>query len=414
MANNMVKTMTYAQLIIALLVLIASSAALADAVPADADEALITRYNSELETLATTHGARAYELTEPHIALAFAHRRAGQHQLAVSHFEQALALEREHAGLESAAQKALIERLIETSFALADWPRAVRYIKLLSWVNERAEDTPQRVMAANWRLAAWLYRLSALDQRTPPGQHISHALKISAGAIARFEDSAIKPQEQLRWLSLHAGLAFRAARLLAATMPVVVDSRLSARSSLFMDDERRILHQHRISRQYIAGREALEQAWDVAVKSNNNNLKAEAAILLGDWHQLLGHRQRAAEHYARAHQFGDTAMSQRLQQARRLPAFIPTEVSSPSSAQNNQPLEYARTRFDIDKNGRARNIEVLETSPGNTDRLARLARRQLKQTRFRPGFDGRQMVARKGHEIRFVFPRAAVNAGARL
>ena len=163
---------------------------------------------------------------------------------------------------------------------------------------------------------------------------------------------------------------------------------------------------NRIIVNYIAGRGALDRALEIGREQNNKAAQAGAEQHIGDWHLLFGRRSAAAVHYKRAQRLAQEADITLFDKPRRLPGFVNVTNPGRASTPNGGHVNYVRTRFDIDRQGRARNVTILEVNPAGKTRLAQEARVQLRGTRFRPRFEGGKAVESKGVEIRFVFPHA--------
>ena len=172
--------------------------------------------------------------------------------------------------------------------------------------------------------------------------------------------------------------------------------------------------QNQIAQHHAAGREALQQTLDIARANNDAQGMAMATLHLGDWHQLFGRHRSAEKFYADANRHARSAGMSLFASHRRLPDFLADGLPGATVAEPNADVKYVRTRFDIDERGRAHNVEIMEIQPPGAYGLARKARRQLLETRFRPRFDNDGATATSGVEIRFLFPALAPRKGAIL
>ncbi len=378
---------------------------------ADGDEA-VAAYEARIAAHAARHGSGDRALIEEHVGLAFARRRAGDHAGAAASFARAVYLERVHKGLEHPDQIPLIERLVESNRARGAWRDVAANLTLLDWVNRRARTAPDaRRRETLARLARWHLEASAHDTGHDPYTHLATALDTVEEALA--EDPA---DAATHWLPLKAALSHAAAAELSS-VPVVpaVSVRQRRLARTVNPDLDEVLHRQRlIAQHFVGGREALEQARERADADGDAAAAARATQLLGDWHHLFGRRQQAGELYAEARRRGAAAGIDLFATPRRLPDFLADDAVRVTTAPDAHRLDYVRTRFDVDKYGRAHNIEILETQPPHAHDLARRVREQLRTTRYRPRFDGDGAVATDGVEIRFIFPPAQPAPGASL
>jgi hypothetical protein len=176
-------------------------------------------------------------------------------------------------------------------------------------------------------------------------------------------------------------------------------------SSTSNDASDLIFRQNLVISNYSEGRTALERAKTIAYETNDKAAQARAEQHMGDWYLLFDRRIAAAEHYAKAERLSQEANVVLFDTSRRLPNFVDRVTNRSESAPSGGHVNYVRTRFDIDRQGRARNVKILEVNPQSKSGLARQARQQLRGTRFRPRFEHGEAVESKGVEIRFLFPR---------
>lgn len=368
------------------------------------------QYQKRIQEVTRAEGASAFALAEQWMALGFAHQAAHDHPSAIDSFENALHIERVHKGLHHADQIPLIERLIQSNRALGAWPTVAQNHKLLQFVNERgrATDNPRRIETAQ-RIARWHLEAAELPTGGPPFGHLSSAKDLVEDTLASLgapdHDSALA---HIELLNLLAAVSFRTAHHMStwAGEPIHGVTEESIITSSTVDASDYMFRQNLIIANYTAGRVALDRAREIATTQNNKAAQARAEQHIGDWHQLFGRRNSAAEHYTKAQRLAKEADIDLFEKPSRLPNFVNVSDSHGSSAPSGGPVNYVRTRFDIDRTGQARNVTILEVNPAGKTRLSYQAREQLRATRFRPRFENGKAVESKGVEIRFVFPHA--------
>ena len=367
-------------------------------------------YENLIEALGRSHGPLAFELAEEWTALGFLHRESRNYSGAIDSFERALHIERVHKGLYHPDQIPLIERLIESNRALGAWSEVAQNHKLLQFVNERGRlgITPERIATLR-RLALWNLEAADLPTGQAPFRHLQTAQDLTKEALELVEsshqDSALP---QIEILNLKAAIAFRIAHHMSTWIGepihgVTADTIISTTSH---DASDLLFRQNLVISNYSEGRAALDRAKKIAYEINDKAIQARAELYLGDWNLLFNRRNASAEHYAKAQRLSQQANIDLLDTYRRLPNFIGDDAGRLKSAQSGGHVNYVRTRFDIDRQGRARNVEILEVNPPGESRLARRARKKLRETRFRPHYEQGEPVKSKGVEIRFLFPQA--------
>lgn len=360
-----------------------------------------------IQALAREHGVAAYPLAEAWVALGFRQSEAGRHADAVKSFESALHIERVHRGLHDPAQITLLERMAESNRALGDWPAVAQNYRLMQWINARgrAPGDPERAALVS-RLTRWHLEAADLPTGQAPFDHLRAAADLAAEAVTlserhRGDDAAAV----IDALVLRAAAAHRIAHHMSTWVgePVkgVRPEAIATAASLDASDY--FFRQNFVISNYAAGREALQRAVELAAASGDPARHARCEQLLGDWHLLFGRKHAAADHYDRAQALSRTAKLDLFARPRRLPNFVEPLARRPAA--DAGPQAFVRTRFDIDAQGRARNVEILEVTPQGSHVMARQAREQLRGMRFRPRFQDGKAVKSKGVEIRIVFPR---------
>ena len=375
----------------------------------DMNASAVAAYEKAIDEVMQSRGGEHPDLIEHYVGLAFSQRGVGDHGAAAGSFGQALYLERIHKGLEHPDQIALIEQLFRSHRAASNWGEANQNLTLLAWVNERTADRSETAyLNALEKLSRWHLQASQSDPTTEEYEHIRSALQHIDKALETLPPDG--GAARLPWLYLKADACYRATGVLSREVAQDyhrVQGRVQGRAFIAYSDFEfgdAIYARNLMTRHYAAGIGALKSAKEFAASAGNAAKHAESTLKLADWHQLFGRTQSANTLYAEAKRIADTAGVELFDSHRRLPDFIRRDSHSNAANSNSDGLRFVRTRFDVDKKGRARNVEILETHPPNAHRLAREARARLKATRFRPRFEGQSAAVTTGVEMRFVFP----------
>ena len=157
--------------------------------------------------------------------------------------------------------------------------------------------------------------------------------------------------------------------------------------------------QARIANSFAAGRDALRRVVDLrdADVQSNELERSEALAELADWHQLFARRQSALRLYQQAWAQGERSGSEAAQVrdtvfGRPLPLpQLPADFDSVPGSRAD--TAWIKIRFVVNENGRATDVQVVESSPPATDRNISRLRKRVLSTAFRPRFESGQPVA---------------------
>ena len=128
---------------------------------------------------------------------------------------------------------------------------------------------------------------------------------------------------------------------------------------------------------------------------------------LGDWYMLFNKLNTAAETYERAYALlrddgiGQKQIDMLFGQPRSLPA-IKLAIPDEEKTIPENPV-YVLASFDVSPSGKARNIEIIESQPEDSEKYHRQARRTIASTRFRPRYEDGKPVNTTGVNLRYVF-----------
>jgi len=134
---------------------------------------------------------------------------------------------------------------------------------------------------------------------------------------------------------------------------------------------------------------------------------AMALTHLGDWFLLFNKRNSARETYEKAYQLlKEDGMPQEeidklFGQPRTLPAIRLPNPRRDDLMPEDPP--YVLASFDVSPSGKARNIEIIESSPEDNVSYKRRAKRSIANTKFRPRYEDGKPVLTTGVSLRYVF-----------
>jgi tetratricopeptide (TPR) repeat protein len=366
-------------------------------------------FQNRIDELIGLHGPLDFRLAEQWTTLGLAQQASGNHHDAIDSFESALNVERVHKGLHHPDQTYLLARLIQSNRALGAWPAVAQNHKLLQFINERGHTvgSPEHLETVKL-LTFWHIEASELPTGIAPFSHLSSAKELVQKTLesVKIED-ADSTLTSIELLELLAGISFRIARHVSTWTgdPIHGVTQDAIVTASVLDSSELIFRQNLIVSNYTGGQAALERALELAKAQKIKSAQARAEQHLGDWHLLFDRRQTAAKHYQTAARLAGEAGIGLFEHPRRLPNFVDGTDLVRAPVPDGGHVHYVRTRFDIDRKGRAKNVRILEVHPAGMVGMERNVREQLRKTRFRPKYDGGRPIESKDVEYRFVLPR---------
>lgn len=365
-----------------------------DAVAQREASAAIRHYQESVSELEAEEGAWAPGLQQELLGLGLAYQRQGQHAEAIATLSRAEHLTRINEGLYSRNDLPILEHLIESHAALGDWDRMQNRYRQIFLIHQRNYGNhDDRLLPVLNRLSAWHMRayLDAIGGGEPI-QHLISARQFYDSAVSIIETNHgprdPRIADALRRRALVDYYVAGNARLL-----------LRERFAFARDQAEEMAIQAQIANSFASGRDALRRVVILRDQdaSSNPMERSEALAELADWHQLFARRQSALRLYQQAWARGDPADEETRQvhtlvfgKPRLLPQ-LPAELNETPVPRNE--TGWIKVRFKVSENGRASDMQVLESAPPASDReISRLRRRVLGAT-FRPRFAAGQPVA---------------------
>lgn len=374
----------------------------------------VVEYQNSIKELQRAHGAFYDGISEKLIGMGLAYRNLGQNKEAIEVLNRALHINRINHGLYNDSQFPLLELIIQTNTALGDWQALDQNYHYLYWVSRRiyGDDDP-RLLPVIDRLGRWHLNAYSLAPDSIPFNHLLAADRLFQDAVHIIEQNY--GPEDPRLITPLYGLVMAnyqiASHANVATM--YDDLHFTRVNSSFMDDamEEVRASQELMSESYRDGKNAMLKILDIY--SNNPDLpgvdQGTAMILLGDWYLMFDRRSAARETYATAYSKLQESGIQKVEinklfaQPHSLPALqLPTDYQATQDDNNSSNGGYVIAKFDVSKNGWAKNIEIVESSPADDIPLRRRAKDSIRTTRFRPRLENGQPVATAGVNIKYV------------
>ena len=165
--------------------------AAADAQASDTPELTrsIAEYEREIQARESEHGVYDPATGEYLLSVGLVYQNAGRHDEAVDAFTRALQIKRVNEGLQSTGQLLILEQLIKSNIAGADWEEVDRNYQQLLWIHKRNYDPgdprllPVVDTVGRWKLKA--YKENLLD--TSATRIISESEKLFRDTITILE-----------------------------------------------------------------------------------------------------------------------------------------------------------------------------------------------------------------------------------
>ncbi len=358
--------------------------------PPDDDDEYAQLAEQVLETQ-TRGGAYAKELIDPLTTLSFLYEENGDHSLAAAVTEQALQVIRANYGLRTLEQAPLIRQRIASEEARGNFEEA--------WVLEHvlldlARKNPDDLRAAPIFHEVGDKRLDLLaryvDGERPP--------QIEFGCYYRRPQPKAQPNPEGKTGSCTSGLKHVAVQALLLEVQTYYASGINTlrRQQLYSSDELHELETKLLRSTYLyggsyeAGKQSLQRrmAYDVANTAPLED-RIETLLQIADWELLFGNRPAAQELYEQVHSFLQQhgGMQHLIDEIFSpatpvvLPTFVPSSLAADPSP---SPTGHIDVAFEITQYGKARRIEILDTTRNASTAARHRLVRLIGESRFRP------------------------------
>lgn len=395
----------------------------------------------ELESPGNTWRA---ELGETLLDLGRALQEADDHEGALEQFERAVHISRINHGLFSLQQLPAIMLQVQSHLALNQWDSADGLRQYAFYVQSRTyQDNDPGLIPALVDYAQWNMEAFADRRGEIPSTRLLDAYQLYSVAVALMDRHGkqleFPKEEYLRQQAFIAWLMHR--------------TNVLARSDAVFSAERRIddawadglsgqLTRGR-NNAFVRGEEALQTIIDIraehvaqadpgsAVHDELVRQQAEAVLDLADWHLLFDRRQAARSTYRDAWDLVAThealadgvfdrvvllpSFEPRLGPAEIQSASVPQHASSlqprqpPAGSQRRGRYAYVTLAFDINRFGRATNVDVVDDGSEDDANARRRLIGALRDSTLRPRIEDGEPVDMTGLVYRFPYEIESVS-----
>lgn len=416
-----------------------SLAATANAQPADSPEPprSIAEYEQEIQAREMEHGVYDPATAEYLLSVGLVYQDAERHEEAADAFARALQIKRVNEGLHSTGQLLILEQLIKSNIARADWEEVDHNYRQLLWIHKRNyEPGDPRLLpvvdtVGRWKLKA--YKENLLD---------SSALRVIGESEKLFQDTidilerqygandpklinplygkaltnyqyAIEvsntPQDEF-----HGTGSPTRTQVICRTVPTANGGARRICNAIRVPDPGYYASQSSnkdfaLGQRIIAVGKALRQI--VQIHEANPDLPldshARALVHLGDWNLLRSKKTTAYKHYKAAYRLladsgeHQEAIDELFGKPHNLPALrLPLPEIDKKLEQEKSTSVLAS--FDVSSSGRAKNVRIIESEPAHATSARRKARKTIRGRLYRPRFEKGEPVATVGNKIRIV------------
>lgn len=367
-------------------------------------------YQAHIESLEGEFGPYHNQLSEHLVGLGLSQQANGEHESAVGTFSRAMHVSRINGGLYSLNQVPILERLIESYVAQGQWEDASNSHEYLYWLHRRnyGENDP-RMLPAIEKMSKWHLQAYSLNIGSGLFHHLINAHNLFNLAVNIIDGS---PEEKFDENEARLVNALRGLTVSNYYLATFQASSLSRKSRMggekpTQDDQIRL--EQYIMNSYSSGKKAILRIQDVYASNPDSYPTGalEAQVELADWHLLFNRWHTAMDIYQETYDAmaQDPSTEAKAKELFSKPVALPDMPLLNTKVDNNQLSdEYVLVHFDVSANGRARNIEIVESNPPENVRNRSKVRKALKYAKFRPRFEGGVPVITQKLTHRYVFP----------
>jgi tetratricopeptide (TPR) repeat protein len=378
------------------------------------------------------------DLGETLLDLGRALQEANDHEGALEQFERAVHISRINHGLFSLQQLPAIMLQVQSHLALNQWDSADGLRQYAFYVQSRAyQDNDPGLIPALADYAQWNMKAFADRRGEIPSTRLLDAYQLYSVAVAMM-DKHEKPlefpkEEYLRhkafiaWLMHRTNVLARSDAVFSAERRIddawadgLTGQQTRGRNNAFARGEEALQKIIDIRAEHVAQADAGSAVHDELVRQ-----QAEAVLDLGDWHLLFNRRQAARITYREAWDLvadNEAMVAGVFDQVVLLPSFEPRpgpsavqSTSVPQHASSLQPRQsasgmqprgqyaYLTMAFDINRFGRATNVNVIDGGSEDNDNVRRRMIGALRDSTLRPRIENGEPVGMTGLVYRFPY-----------
>jgi tetratricopeptide (TPR) repeat protein len=357
----------------------------------------ILNYKSAISELESREGVYGPNLTEKLSSLGSALQYIGQHEKAITIFKRGIHINRINDGLYTTTQVPLLERQIASHMAMGQWQEVNNRYRYLHWLYTQnyGKDDPRILPALNqmskWHLQA--YAMQFGKDRDSIASHLISAhtmIEKSISLLERSPDNNERLIEELNGLTLTNYLFATYQRSSVEKMNMNMPMDPESRHSAMMIDQY-------INRSFRAGKDAINRVIDIY--SNMNDAPPwsvpKAKVKMADWLFMFNKRNAAFALYQEAYNdlTNEASAQQELKKIFDKPVALPNldlmdtnNYNDVDQAQYDADNHYVLASFDVTAQGKAANIEIIESKPEDNISARSQVKKSLRIAKFRPRF----------------------------
>nr|WP_255774680.1 energy transducer TonB [Microbulbifer zhoushanensis] len=365
------------------------------------------RYRQRIEEMEAEYGAYGTGIDEQLVGLATALQNSGAHEEAIKEFRRAMLINRVNEGLYSLNQIPMIERMIDSQIALNQWDEANDNQEYLYWLHEQNYgNSDPRMLPVIERLSSWHLRAYVEEKGETLFEHLISATNLYQLAVdiitQNFGANDLRLVEALR--GLKATNYYLATYAGEPQQAVVVNTNFAGGG--FDNNHRQAQLDHFRMNSFSTGKKAIARIVDVYQKNPQSPpaASAKAKVELGDWYMMFNKWHSARETYGEAYHalWDNGATNREIDDIFGRPAALP-DLPMLDEDRGGLAQSYVTVSYDVTAYGKARNIEILNSSADDSVVIRSRVRNVLKRAKFRPRFENGEPVDTVGIVQRFVF-----------
>ena len=397
----------------------------------------VAEYEQEIRKREAEHGVYDPATGEYLLSVGLVYQNDGNHDEAVDAFTRALQIKRVNEGLQSTGQLLILEQLIKSNIANADWEEVDRNYQQLLWIHKRNYDAgdprllPVVDKVGRWKLKAYkenlldgsairiigesekLFRNTIDILERQYGENDPRLINPLYGrALTNYQyaiEVANTPQDEF-----HGAGSPTRTQVICRTVPTPNGGARRICNTIRVPDPSYYATQSSnkdfaLGQRIVAVGKALKHI--VQIHENNPELPkdshARALVHLGDWSLLRGKKTTAYKNYKTAYQLlvdsgeHQEVIKELFGKPQNLPALrLPLPEIDDKIEEEKTTTVLAS--FDVSRSGRAKNVEIIESEPADATSARRKAKKTIRARLYRPRFENGEPVATVGNKIRIV------------
>ncbi|MFT5163702.1 MAG: tetratricopeptide (TPR) repeat protein [Alteromonadaceae bacterium] len=363
-------------------------------------EASISHYESAIAGLESQSGAYGGQLEQQLMSLGLAQEYLGKHAKAIKIYKRAMHLNRINEGLYSTGQIPIIDRLINSHIALAQWDKVNDKYHYMYWLNAQnygendIRMLPTLNQLSRWHLQAYAMRFG--DDRSDVIEHLVKAHSMFEKSIELLSNQYGQNSQYL--IDDLNGLTLT--NYFFATFQQLPLEQYKSTSNMISDLDMRRSNQminQFIANSFRGGRESISRVIDIHTNNENStpSAVAKAKVKLADWFLMFNKRNSAIELYQEVYQSltEQDSTSPDLVEIFDHPVALPrldllenNTYSETDEREFDKQRDYVVASFNVTPQGKTTNVEIIESQPAENNSARSRVKKSLRLARFRPRF----------------------------